>query len=520
MKINAQLSFNKVRFDQSLDAHLVVSITAPTKDGEANRPPICVVPCIDTSGSMHGDKLEYAKRSAIKLVEHLKTGDYCGLITFETEVRTVFKPQPLTAELKDQLKAEIGKLHTGRSTNFSGGLLTALEEIDKLDLPEAVLQRVIMFTDGHANVGIATKAPDIIKLLVNSSRATVSAFGYGTDVDQSFLLDFAREGKGNYAVVTNPDDALSAFGKELGGLLSTYATNLKLIVDPLAGHDITEVVSDVDAEQEKIGNGTVTVNLPDILGEETRHLVFAVKMKEQKQAFPRPVNTFDLKLSFDVVDVQGKKERKTIEGKAKSHFVKAGEESPVNAELDKIVALAQVVRAQIVAEEAAKKGDFKTAGLVMRTVAHQTRSRGAGGAAVVADRMAERVSDQRLYLSSTGYLRSVQQGATRGMGGSQYDAEAAADLVEYGCVLSNASQEAFSTSFADNSPSALAGIAPPAAAPLLYVPSSITASSITAPPAGDKVLDMLMNPAPEDKPQVQEKKAVAKSIRQSRSQRW
>jgi Ca-activated chloride channel family protein len=454
MKINAQLSFDKVRFDQSLDAHLVVSITAPTKDGEANRPPICVVPCIDVSGSMHGEKLEYAKRSAIKLVDHLKTGDYCGLITFETEVRTVFKPQPLTAELKDQLKAEIGKLQAGRSTNFSGGLLTALEEIDKLDLSEAVLQRVIMFTDGHANVGIATKAPDIIKLLVNSSRATVSAFGYGTDVDQSFLLDFAREGKGNYAVVTNPDDALSAFGKELGGLLSTYATNLKLIVDPLAGHDITEVVSDVDAEQEKIGNGTVTVNLPDILGEETRHLVFAVKMKEQKQAFPRSVNTFDLKLSFDVVDAQGKKERKTIEGKAKSHFVKAGEESPVNTELDKIIALAQVVRAQIVAEEAAKKGDFKTAGLVMRTVAYQTRSRGAGGAAaaVVAERMAERVSDQRVYLSSTGYLRSVQQGATRGMGGSQYDAEAAADLVEYGCVLSNASQEAFSTSFADNSP--------------------------------------------------------------------
>jgi len=453
MQINAQVSFSKFRHDQDNDTHLVVSLTAPGKEDEVIRPTICIVPCIDVSGSMGGPKLEYAKDSAIKLIEHLKPGDYCGLIAFDTNVRIVVKPQKITAEAKNRIKAEIGKLLSGSSTNFSGGLLTALEEIDKLDLPEAVLQRVVMFTDGQANAGIATKAPDIIKLLTNANRTTVSAFGYGTDVDQSFLSEFARTGKGNYAYIQDPDGALSAFGKELGGLLSTYATNLVIRLDPLAGHEIVKVITDVEAETEAIG-GNVTIHLPDILGEEQRNFVFAVKLKEQKQAFPRPVNIFDLKVEYDVIDTTGKKERKTAETKAKGHFVKPGEEdSAPNEALDNIIALAQIVRAQIEAEEQAKKGQFAAAQQIMQKTSANVRRRGRIGVADAGEAIAARLGDADVYASGAGYLRSMQVGGTRGLGGAAYAADAAVDLQNIGVLLSNSTQASTSSSFTQASSS-------------------------------------------------------------------
>ena len=505
MKIDAQLSYTKFPFNKDSDAHLVLNLTAPVKDGEAARPAICIVPVIDVSGSMDGDKLDYAKRSAIKLIEHLKPGDYCGLIAFDSTVRIVVPPQRLTSDAKDRIKAEIGKLRTGGSTNFSGGLLTALEAVDKLDLAEGILQRVVMFTDGQANAGVATKAPDIIKLLTNAGRATVSAFGYGTDVDQTFLLDFAKTGKGNYAFIQDPDGALTAFGKELGGLLSTYATNLVIRLDPLAGHEIVQVVSDVEAEQEAIG-GNVTVRVSDILGEEARNIVLAVRLKEQKQAFPRPVNIFDLKVEYDIIDATGKKERKTIEAKAKAHFVKEGEEDKTpNATLDDIIALAQVIRAQIQAEEQAKKGNFAEARNVMVGVAGAVRRRGRLAAAGAADGLAARLADERVYGANQGYLRSFQAGGTRGMGGASYEVSAAVDLQNIGVVLSNSTQTHTTSSFSEQQ-------AQPVPVPAV-VPNGMIGTGAIPDPA---LAGLWATPeAP-----VVEPEAPKKPIKQARSSRW
>lgn len=525
MKIDAQLSFSKYNYAQDSDAHLVLSLTAPVKDGEAARPALCVVPVIDVSGSMAGEKLDYAKRSAIKLIEHLKAGDYCGLIAFDSNVHTVVPVQKLTAESKEKLAAAVGKLRTGGSTNFSGGLLAALDALEKLDLPEGVLQRVVMFTDGQANCGIATKPPEIVKLLTNTGRATVSAFGYGNDVDQQFLLDFSKEGKGNYAFIQDPDGALSAFGKELGGLLSTYATNLELFIDPLAGHDVLQVVSDVEAEQEPIG-GNVTVKIPDILGEETRHLVLAVKLKAQKSAGPRAVNVFDVKLSYDVVDTFGKKERKSIEVKAKAQFVKDGEQDKApDDRLDEIVALAQLVRAQIEAEEAAKKGDFQAAQQVMQKTSAGLRRRSRSNVAEVADGMALRLADAQVYNANQGYLRSMQKGATRGLGGSSYDSDAADQLGLLGVSLNNSVQANTSASFSAPDPGSSHVVTPSTttSVPDLSqfwdsVGAGVLASgSLTETPPSIPAVSLTAEPVPPAEPV----KSMAKPrIRQSRSSRW
>ena len=83
MKIDSRLTFTKVPFDQETEAHLVVDITAPAVSIEDQRPPLCIVPLIDVSPSMEwGNKIGYAKRSLLKLIDHLSANDYCGLVSF------------------------------------------------------------------------------------------------------------------------------------------------------------------------------------------------------------------------------------------------------------------------------------------------------------------------------------------------------------------------------------------------------------------------------------------------------
>lgn len=483
MKIEAALNFDQIRHDQDRNAHLVISLEAPAKEGE-ERAPICVVPVVDVSGSMRGPKLDYAKRSAIKLVEHLRPGDYTGLIAFESRTHVIIPPQKITPEVKEKMKAEIGKLEVIGGTNFAGGMLKAVELVNGLDLPEGVIHRIIMLTDGQANEGVATKKDELIKLFTaNAGRVTASAFGYGTGggIDQELLGDFATACKGNYAFIRDPDGALTAFGKELGGLISTYGTDLVLEISSLAGHEISSVVSDVDAEEEDVG-GDVTIKIPEILAEERRDIVLAVKLKAQKQALPRPMNVFDVKLTYDVIDAAGKKDKKTGEVKAKVQFVKPGDENPRPVEaLDKIVALAEVIHAQIDAEDKAKKGDYVAAAAVMHNAAQHVQSRGFHRLAAAANNTSGSVGSHAAYASAGGYLRSFRAAGTRGMGVSEIDEGAASYLAEAGVQMSNSVQTATSTSFADG------GTVFPipggvTAAPVDYAGTIAAGVSLTAPP--------------------------------------
>ena len=293
-----------------------------------------------------------------------------------------------------------------------------------------------------------------MKLLeANLGSCTASAFGYGSDADQNLLGDLAKKGSGNYAFVQNPDDALTAFGKELGGLLSTYATNLLINVSACADHEITDVISDVDSEEEKIGQG-VRIKIPDILAEEVRHIVLGVKLKAQpaqahKVVGVRPVNIFEVKAGWDVLDVNSKKDRKGAEAKAKVQFVKAGDEQKKpDAELDAIVNLSQVIRAQLEAEESAKRGDFAGAQHRMTLAANSAASRGHNHAQHLAHQVSARLGSAQAYADNGGYLRSVSSGVTRGLGTASYDSSASADLLANGVILTNSLQLTTSSAFA------------------------------------------------------------------------
>jgi Ca-activated chloride channel family protein len=451
MKIEAKFTHDKVRFDKTNDTHLVLSLKAPKLEWEAKRPPICVIPIIDVSTSMNGDKLDYAKKTLLKLVDHLKPGDYCGLGAFSTDIRPIMAPCEMSQASKDALKTEIGKLHVVSSTNFSGGLELGIRWGAKVDAG-SMLVRVIMLTDGQANQGI-TNPEGLSKIIDTRGKTTVSCFGYGTDANQELLADLAKRGEGNYAFIKDPDEALSAFGKELGGLLSTYAQNIVLDLAPHNGHKIEEVVSDVDVEEK---DSKVVIKLGDLLSEEQRHIVLKMTLSEQTQALPRDMNIVDVKVDYDLL-VDGKREHRQEEVKAKLRFVKAGEEQEKpTLEVDQIVAMAQLGKAQVEAEEQAKAGNYAAAGIFLADAGADFDKRGHGKLSAFAGNLRRRVVSPQAYASSEGYRSSAKSYGARGMSVSKMDGELEQEIKTSGLdadfAMSNAVQASTSESFAGAAP--------------------------------------------------------------------
>lgn len=450
METKVNFTHDKVKHDQDNEVHMVVTLKAPKKDWEEKRQAVCILPSIDISGSMHGAKMDYAKKSALKLVDHLKPGDYSGLVVFANCAQVVSKPVEMTQANKDLLKQKIGDLYATTSTDFSGGMLEGLRQLNDTDLPEDMMLRLIMLTDGHANVGVATKYPQLAKLLEqNMGRATISCFGYGEGADQELLADLAKKGKGNYAFIQNPDDALSAFALEVGGLLSTHAQNIEIEVVSKNGHVIDNVVSDVDADGD---DKKVVIKLPEILSEEERHVVICTTLSEQTKALPRKLIAFDVNVKYDVVNEEGKLESVSDKLKAKISFVKPGkEQKKPDKKLDEIVAMAQMVKTQIDAEEKAKRGDYQGALDATRVMSESFDRRGHKGYSGATRKLGGMMRNRVAFSESGGYRGGFKTAATRSFGVKGMSLDARADYV--GLVgdecLTNSAMDATTTSFTE-----------------------------------------------------------------------
>lgn len=445
MEIKSQFTFDQVRFDQDSNIHLVLSLTAPKSDWQAQRKPLCIIPVLDISGSMSGAKLDYAKQSILKLIDHLSPQDYLGLVSFSSSARVDAKPRLMTAEAKDEFRAIVNRYHVEGSTNFSDGMILAFKIANEMDLAEATLVRVIAFTDGQPTHGITDQ--NSLKTLFEKSmgRTTVSAFGYGVGANQELLGALSAVGKGSYAFIEEPDAALAAFGKELGGLLSTYGQNLRLEIVPTHGHKVTEVLTDVDVSEEITGE--VTISMPHILSEETLHLVLATRLAEQKSSLPRPVNVFELKLSYQVVDADGKLVDKTETARARVQFAKPGDEQkkPTKA-VDEIVARAQLVKTQAEAEKLAKEGNWAGAQAAFNGFQAEVKTRGHVAVAGVGTHVASYYSPE-VYGASLGNRQGIMRAMNIGTRTSRLADADESVLLNAGYQTTSAAQSEMVESF-------------------------------------------------------------------------
>lgn len=266
------------------------------KSGKAvtvqEKTPLNISLVLDRSGSMSSErKLEYAKDATKFVVDNLGGKDNVSIVVYDHEVNVLSASSVVSN--KTLLKQKIGEVHTGGSTNLSGGMLEGYHQVKTTYSPKHV-NRVLLLSDGLANVGITEneKLREIVKKKNAEDGISISTFGVGTGFNEDLMTELAEYGSGNYYFIASADQIPDIFAKELKGLLSVVAQNAKLEVNyPSSKLALRKVYGYPFADS----NGKISIDFKDIFSEEQK----AVLLKFEIVA---PVNNeinFETILTYD-----------------------------------------------------------------------------------------------------------------------------------------------------------------------------------------------------------------------------
>lgn len=85
MHLSALLDFDAVPLDTDDAVSVLLDITAPAREEDAERPPATLQVVLDRSGSMGGGRLHGAVRALLSLVDRLAPSDNFGLVSFNQQ---------------------------------------------------------------------------------------------------------------------------------------------------------------------------------------------------------------------------------------------------------------------------------------------------------------------------------------------------------------------------------------------------------------------------------------------------
>ncbi|RKH60738.1 vWA domain-containing protein [Corallococcus llansteffanensis] len=232
----------------------------------SQRKPAHLVFLVDTSGSMaSSDKLPLALESIKIAVKNLNENDTVALVTYAGSTRDVLAPTPATDVKK--IHAALDTLAAGGGTAMGSGMETAYKHAVK-KASGSVVSRVVVLTDGDANIGPNLSAKDMLasvqKYVSEGVTLTTVGFGMGNYHD-SLMEQLADKGNGNSFYVDSMKEARKVFETQLTGTLEVIAKDVKFQVEfnpkavsryRLMGYENRDI-ADKDFRDDKVDAGEI-----------------------------------------------------------------------------------------------------------------------------------------------------------------------------------------------------------------------------------------------------------------------
>jgi len=234
-----------VAADSATTLDLLITIAAPAIAPELEarpRPPLNLALVIDRSGSMSGTQLSYARKAARFLAGELTERDRLAIVTFDDEVEVLVPSQPVS---NPQLFINaINTIDCGGTTAlFDGWLAGAMQVANHLD--PAALNRVLLLSDGGANVGVVDSTEIASKVAGLSQRGiSTSAFGLGSGFDEDLMGAMAGAGDGTLAHIESPAQLADLYASELDGLVRTLGKKVSLGIRAKRDVQLLDVIND------------------------------------------------------------------------------------------------------------------------------------------------------------------------------------------------------------------------------------------------------------------------------------
>lgn len=324
---------NAISSDNFTTLDLIVRIVPPPSEIALERPQLNLGLVIDRSGSMQGQKIEYARQAACYAVQQLLPSDRLSVTIYDDQI-DVLVPSTLIED-KNQIIRRIQSITPRNSTNLHGGWLEGGTQVSRY-LQPSQLNRVILLSDGLANVGQTN--PDLIASDVrglSQHGVSTTTMGIGDDYNEDLMTAMANSGDGSYYYITSPAQLSEIFNTELLGIMATVGEKVSLGIELASGVMLVDVFNHLDQ------TNTGRYKLPNLIIGNPVEVGIRLKIPPMTQESP----LCQFRLAWNVSD---QRERQSIRESLQLPVVSSAQltDFPVNEEVTQLIALLLSARAK------------------------------------------------------------------------------------------------------------------------------------------------------------------------------
>lgn len=205
-----------------------VQVFADEPRGMHVRAPVAFVLVVDNSGSMAGQKILDARRSALAMLDQMDPDDQVAVVRFSTEARVVVPLMPVRSA-RGIARNEIQRMNALGNTDIANALRTADGLVAAVGDERA--RRIVLVTDGRDTSGAPRSTASTVARRATERGVTVSALGIGADYDDAYLADLADSGRGNYEFMASTNALDRFLSKELHETKRTTVQNVTATLD-------------------------------------------------------------------------------------------------------------------------------------------------------------------------------------------------------------------------------------------------------------------------------------------------
>lgn len=206
------------------------TLTAPHIAPARRAPAINLAIALDRSGSMHGEgKLANAKAAAKAALAMLSDDDTFALVTYDNSAGVLVPATRVTPAARNEINQAIDAIQPGGMTALFSGVALAASELAKTPARPGLVSRLLLLSDGLANVGPASPGElgrygaGLVK-----EGVSVSTIGVGSDYNEDLMISLAQNSDGNFYFVENSRDLALIFEKELNSALAVAAQRVRI----------------------------------------------------------------------------------------------------------------------------------------------------------------------------------------------------------------------------------------------------------------------------------------------------
>lgn len=224
MTLSARPDRTLIRSTHRSERFVLVELVAPPATQQARREPINVAFVLDRSGSMAGRKIELARKAIEVAIDRLLPEDRFAVVAYDDLIDVVVESTPASREAKDGALRRIRQIDARGSTDLGSGWLRGTEQVALHLGTGGGINRVLLLTDGLANIGITDHgelARHAAELRARGIATTT--FGVGENFEETLLQSMADAGGGHFYFIERSEQITDLIASEVGELLEIVA---------------------------------------------------------------------------------------------------------------------------------------------------------------------------------------------------------------------------------------------------------------------------------------------------------